>query len=121
MPPPVSYLTHPPCPYTPLFRSWPTKSRTVQMLLFASRRSPRPSCCRRTVGLSVGRSKSKVSTDGTSTPSLKRSTEKTTRISPAASACRARSEEPTSELQSLMRSSYAVFCLQNENQQIDTN
>src|SRR3546814_9621215 len=29
----------------------------------------------------------------------------------------ARSEEPTSELQSLMRISYAVFCLQNKNQQ----
>src|SRR3546814_3883522 len=27
----------------------------------------------------------------------------------------ARSEEPTSELQSLMRISYAVFCLQNKN------
>src|SRR3546814_5128637 len=28
---------------------------------------------------------------------------------------RARSEEPTSELQSLMRNSYAVFCLQKKN------
>src|SRR3546814_1505836 len=28
-----------------------------------------------------------------------------------------RSEEPTSELQSLMRNSYAVFCLKNKNEQ----
>src|SRR3546814_3657666 len=30
-------------------------------------------------------------------------------------ACKARSEEHTSELQSLMRSSYAVFCLKKKN------
>src|SRR3546814_3915060 len=34
--------------------------------------------------------------------------------------CRARSEEHTSELQSLMRISYAVFCFQN-NTQLKTN
>ena len=43
-----------------------------------ARRSPRPSCCRNSVGLSVGRSIRTVSTAGTSTPSLNRSTEKTT-------------------------------------------
>src|SRR3546814_3037398 len=32
-----------------------------------------------------------------------------------------RSEEHTSELQSLMRISYAVFCLQKKNQNIKTN
>src|SRR3546814_4654416 len=32
-----------------------------------------------------------------------------------------RSEEHTSELQSLMRISYAVFCLQNKNQKISTS
>ena len=42
------------------------------------RRRPRPSCCRNRVGLSVGRSIRSVSTAGTSTPSLKRSTENTT-------------------------------------------
>src|SRR3546814_7706540 len=39
--------------------------------------------------------------------------------SPISSSCRprsARSEEHTSELQSLMRSSYAVFCLKNKKQ-----
>lgn len=47
-------------------------------------RRPRPSCWRKRVGLSVGRRRRRVSTTGTSTPSLKRSTEKTnyrTRVS----------------------------------------
>ena len=48
------------------------------------RRSPRPSCWRNSVGLSVGRSIRTVSTAGTSTPSLKRSTENTARIRPSA-------------------------------------
>ena len=47
-------------------------------------RRPRPSCWRNSVGLSVGRSMSSVSTAGTSTPSLNRSTENTTRTRPAA-------------------------------------
>ena len=44
-------------------------------------RRPRPSCWRNSVGLSVGRSMSTVSTAGTSTPSLNRSTENTARTS----------------------------------------
>src|SRR3546814_4478210 len=36
---------------------------------------------------------------------------------PPAPACRKRSEEHTSELQSLMRISYAVFCLKKKNRQ----
>src|SRR3546814_8396209 len=36
-------------------------------------------------------------------------------LSPAATADSTRSEEHTSELQSLMRISYAVFCLKNKN------
>jgi hypothetical protein len=47
-------------------------------------RRPRPSCWRNSVGLSVGRSMSTVSTSGTSTPSLNRSTENTTFTVPAA-------------------------------------
>src|SRR3546814_10765614 len=35
---------------------------------------------------------------------------------PARDACRQRSEEHTSELQSLMRTSYAVFCLKKKHQ-----
>ena len=55
----------------------PTKSRTVQAPCPCALRRPRPSCWRNSVGLSVGRSIRIVSTSGTSTPSLKRSTEKT--------------------------------------------
>ena len=62
----------------------PTKSSTVQTVLPCALRSPRPSCCRNSVGLSVGRSISSVSTAGTSTPSLNRSTENTTLHAPAA-------------------------------------
>ena len=50
------------------------KSRTVRHGLSSASRSPRPSCCRKTVALSVGRRNSTVSISGTSTPSLKRST-----------------------------------------------
>src|SRR3546814_10085922 len=39
----------------------------------------------------------------------------------AVTACSARSEEHTSELQSLMRNSYAVFCLQKKNRDIAPN
>src|SRR3546814_2450678 len=35
--------------------------------------------------------------------------------------CRLRSDEHTSELQSLMRTSYAVFCLTKKNNKYDTN
>ena len=48
----------------------------------SAHRSPRPSCWRKTVALSVGRSMSTVSTSGRSTPSLKRSTAKMVRSSP---------------------------------------
>ena len=65
-------------------RRWlPTKSSTVHSALPRARRSPRPSCWRNSVGLSVGRSSSSVSTFGTSTPSLKRSTVNTTLTRPA--------------------------------------
>ncbi len=47
-------------------------------------RRPRPSCWRNSVGLSVGRSMRTVSTAGTSTPSLNRSTENTARTRPSA-------------------------------------
>ena len=59
------------------FRCVPTKSRTVHALFPKVFRSPRPSCWRNRVGLSVGRSNRSVSTLGMSMPSLKRSTVKT--------------------------------------------
>ena len=57
--------------------------------LSRARRRPRPSCCRNSVGLSVGRSNNRVSTFGTSTPSLNRSTVNTTFTRPAARSRRA--------------------------------
>ena len=62
---------------------------TVQRALPRARRRPRPSCCRNSVGLSVGRSNNRVSTFGTSTPSLNRSTVNTTFTRPAARSRRA--------------------------------
>src|SRR5581483_11811832 len=66
------------------------KSSTVRHGLSSARRRPRPSCCRKTVALSVGRRKSTVSISGTSTPSLKRSTVKRTLTSRSRSERRAR-------------------------------
>ena len=69
-------------------RCWPIRSMTVRWLLPAARRSPRPSCCVNTVDDDVGRSSSRQSTSGTSTPSPSTSTEKTQRSRPARRACR---------------------------------
>ena len=70
-------------------RALPTKSSTVQhcFWLLSGRRKPRPSCCKNSVRLSVGRKNSKVSTSGISTPSLKISTTQSICISPWRSAC----------------------------------
>ena len=56
----------------------PMKSSTVRHGLSSASRSPRPSCWRKTVALSVGRRNSTVSISGMSTPSLNRSTVKST-------------------------------------------
>src|SRR3546814_3384553 len=48
-------------------------------------------------------------------PRIQRVKERITALKVAASAPKARSEEHTSELQSLMRISYAVFCLKKKN------
>src|SRR3546814_7022632 len=53
---------------------------------------------------------------------LKRKTVKTKAPArPAAAVRKLRSEEHTSELQSLMRISYAVFCLKKKHRPIETN
>src|SRR3546814_20814622 len=49
-----------------------------------------------------------------SAPVSMRFPDRSPRMSAAPYGCRSRSEEHTSELQSLMRSSYAVFCLKNK-------
>ena len=48
----------------------PIKSSTVRHSLSSARRSPRPSCCKKTVRLSVGRRNRTVFISGMSTPSL---------------------------------------------------
>ncbi len=76
----------------------PMKSRTVRHALSGERRSPRPSCWRKTVALSVGRRKRMVSTLGMSTPSLKRSTVKMTWSVPRSSAVDVRERETRKRL-----------------------
>src|SRR3546814_8855985 len=51
-------------------------------------------------------------------PELKRLIAASIATRPLAERCANRSEEHTSELQSLMRSSYAVFCLQKKQNQV---
>src|SRR3546814_1104315 len=54
------------------------------------------------------------------TPPRKKSEEKSSRVSKPSHTGIPRSEEHTSELQSLMRISYAVFCLKKKNIKITT-
>ena len=62
------------------------KSRTVRKSLPSESLSPLPSCCMNTVGDSVGLRNITMSREGTSTPSLNMSTEKTTDILPSSRA-----------------------------------
>src|SRR3546814_10249366 len=97
--PPRSTRTDTLCPYTTLFRSHP-----YQIHPLAARGSSvlRLSCNNALCGIASH-----------SGPSLRRDVQ-IVRIG----TCN-RSEEHTSELQSLMRISYAVFCLKQTKQQID--
>src|SRR3546814_9894446 len=89
-PPPRSTLTDALCPYTTLFRSATSvaTSRTAVIL-------------------------SATANAGTLPPPMPRSVERAGATRPGAPC--GRSEEHTSELQSLMRISYAVFCLNKNN------
>src|SRR3546814_2163970 len=97
--PPRATRTDPLCPYTTLFRSWRFSSigawsMTLFCQLIQFVRSPvSPS------GIALMRS-----------PKVPETAENTS--------CSSRSEEHTSELQSLMRISYAVFCLKKKKTQI---
>src|SRR3546814_1915927 len=97
--PPRSTRTYTLFPYTTLFRS--VHSGRVQRLLHRPARSARWAS-----GVSVARG----SFEAWETPPGLGKTARTTRRG-----CARRSEEHTSELQSLMRSSYAVFCLKKNN------
>src|SRR3546814_2346762 len=106
--PPISTRTNTPFPYTPLFRSLFTLSELEvagrdkawnirQAVIAASHASYRYTA---TLG-----DKNKAKNDDSGLKSLAIAGDDATAL---------RSEEHTSELQSLMRTSYAVFCLQNK-------
>src|SRR3546814_9221348 len=94
--PPRSTRTDTLFPYTTLFRSPSCRSSRPSSIRRWRRNEPTCRWCRRGRG----------NRPSTSTPS-------TAALPRTAPACR-RSEEHTSELQSLMRISYAVFCLKNK-------
>src|SRR3546814_1944025 len=94
--PPESTRTDTLFPYTTLFRSAPAVGASIQRAAVA-----------RAVGAASGfRPRARAPEDQRLAPQGRRCR----RRSPAA-----RSEEHTSELQSLMRISYAVFCLKKKN------
>src|SRR3546814_3526457 len=91
--PPRSTLTDTLFPYPPLFRSLPS-SVTRPSSTTATRSASEAVCSRCAIATTV---------------------RPVTTAASERSRCRARSEEHTSELQSLMRISYAVFCLKKKN------
>src|SRR3546814_3285192 len=115
-PPPRSTRTDTICPYTTLFRAprpangahplrlgAGDRGRTRHRAVGQRRRDqPRTRGAARTVGRSARKS----------SPDLRRD-----RPPPQAGQGGRRSEEPTSELQSLMRLSYAVFCVEKKKEQ----
>src|SRR3546814_3280813 len=120
-PPPRSTRTDTLFPYTTLFRSW----RSARPCDSDRRRGDR--CWRRCpapqpdprsdVGSSYPPYRSSVRSKPKPLPILQ-NTQLLTRIYMKIQSCCGRSEEHTSELQSLMRISYAVFCLKKKNQNI---
>src|SRR3546814_1631854 len=107
--PPRSTLTDTLFPYTTLFRSvFSSAALSVSRSPPGSTKAPRmvfvhqiseQFCCRGVTGMMATRMGGLVSVMRGKWPPL---------------AANARSEEHTSELQSLMRNSYAVFCLKNK-------
>src|SRR3546814_10334754 len=110
--PPKSTLTDTLFPYTTLFRSESTRSRTANAssaARIASAYSPKLKLWlpKKACAVAVQRSE-------TSSGSCGLSCEMATAAPPT------RSEEHTSELQSLMRISYAVFCLKKKKKTTNT-
>src|SRR3546814_8683590 len=72
----------------------------------------------------LGRNKLREATMRGDVPGLRKASWKSNRLAIRRGStkrfAKARSEEHTSELQSLMRNSYAVFCLKKQNKQITT-
>src|SRR3546814_8063549 len=99
--PPRSTRTDTLCPYTTLFRSLTSTSNPIIPILLAMGQDPR--------------ALTQSTFDRTIYPSEGRSYEGKTEDYGISGELNWRSEEHTSELQSLMRISYAVFCLKNNN------
>src|SRR3546814_9019768 len=93
--PPSSTRTDTRFPYTTLFRSWPATAGCC---------APRPTTCAATA-----RRKPPKTSPGTNASCCPAA-----RGAATPGGCAIRSEEHTSELQSLMRISYAVFCLKKK-------
>src|SRR3546814_4718201 len=98
--PPISTLTDTLFPYTTLFRSWPCTAARDH-----SSSAPLPVPTARSVRAPVR---------GTVAPCRNRASVLPAPPDRAAAVLCHRSEEHTSELQSLMRISYAVFCLKKK-------
>src|SRR3546814_4960310 len=107
--PPRSTRTDPPFPYPTLFRSREPLSRCKELKSLSQGEKPR-SAFHQSVPLRLGTRHDRRHPAPVLRPAL-----------PARAGGRhlrlARSEEHTSELQSLMRISYAVFCLKKKNKQ----
>src|SRR3546814_4812196 len=108
-------------PYTPLFRSKPCRPRGGPslggwLLSPAPRcRLPRTPCAACTSAAPAPNpTTSGMRNDVTSRPTVPYHGEETELLRESAHKFVQRSEEHTSELQSLMRSSYAVFCLKKK-------
>src|SRR3546814_2702728 len=110
--PPQSTRTGTRCPYTTLFRAQRGDARVRRQLHVAGR----PAFLWRGTGLQVLMPAGGAESDSSpgSLP-LRRPYTNDRQITGSADECeQARSEEHTSELQSLMRNSYAVFCLKKK-------
>src|SRR3546814_3618095 len=106
--PPRSTRTDTLFPYTTLFRSGPLVGARSRAVLLPARRSRRDDPRSR---------RKRDARDGRqfrSCPGDRPGARRNRGAGPAADAGAARSEEHTSELQSLMRISYAVFCLKKK-------
>src|SRR3546814_944166 len=85
--------------------NWLNSSTPYRSLMRSANGLPNPACVARVVGENIG-TRVMLSTPAASTTSWVPDI---------------RSEEHTSELQSLMRISYAVFCLNKQNQDVNNN
>src|SRR3546814_7562150 len=107
--PPRSTRTDTLCPYTTLFRSHDRHIRSARLPHARPRQWPRAET-------------PEAPEARPALPALRSSAALRARLSrPARVPLRSRSEEHTSELQSLMRISYAVFCLQKKTRQTNNH